>query len=91
MGMTTVGGIALGVKLASVAGIAVILYWGTFVFNPKLKEMFARFKADERPDPEMEKEFFALRARRKYWCDRCWNLGLILLVATAVLRWSYAS
>lgn len=86
--MTTIGSIALGIKLLAVAGMAVILYWGTFVFNPKLKDQFAGFSAEETPDPKLEQEFFALRGRRKYWCDRCWNLGLIVLIASAVLRWS---
>ena len=87
-GLTTVGWIALGLKLAAVAGMAVILYGGTFIFNPKLKELFARFKSEDAPDPKVEQEFFALRARRKYWCDRCWNLGVIVLIASAILRWS---
>ena len=80
--------IALVVKLVSVAGIAVILYVGTFYFNPKLKELFAQFQADQPPDAGVEQEFFALRARRKYWCDRCWQLGVLVLIASAVLRWS---
>ena len=86
--LTALGWIALGTKLVAVAGTAVILYWGAFVFNPKLKEFFARLKAEGVPDPKLEGEFFALRARRKYWCDRCLNLGVIVLIASAVLSWS---
>ena len=87
-GLITLGWIALGVKLIAVFGMAIIFYWGTFIFNPKLKEQFARLQANKHPDPQHEQVFFALRARRKYWCDRCWNLGLIVLVTSAVLRWS---
>ncbi|MCL5280275.1 MAG: hypothetical protein M1376_10255 [Planctomycetes bacterium] len=46
MNLAVSGWIALGVKLTAVAGIGAILYWGTFVFNPKLKELFARFPAN---------------------------------------------
>ncbi len=86
MGTATL--IALVLKLVFVAGIAVILYVGTFYFNPKLKELFAQFRADQPPDAEIEEKFFALRALRKYWCDRCWQLGVLVLIVSAVLRWS---
>ena len=86
--VSTLALVALTVKLALVAGMAVILYVGSFFFNPKLKELFAQFGPDQTPDPEIEKQFFSLRARRKYWCDRCWQLGVLVLIASAVLRWS---
>jgi hypothetical protein len=86
--LTAIGWTALILKLTCVAGMAAILYYGTFVFNPRLKEMFGGFKPDETPDPDLEQKFFALRARRKYWCDRCWNLGVLVLIFSAVLRWS---
>ncbi len=86
--VTTLALVALAVKLVLVAGMAVILYVGTFYFNPKLKELFAQFRADQPPDPGIEKQFFSLRARRKYWCDRCWQLGVLVLIASAVMRWS---
>ncbi len=87
-GMTTLGWVSLGMKLAAVAGMVTIIYWGTFVFNPKLKELFARFNSVEHPDPKLEGEFFTLRARRRFWCERCWNLGLVVLITSAILRWS---
>jgi uncharacterized membrane protein len=80
--------VTLAVKLVLVAGMAVILYVGSFYFNPKLKELFAQFRGDQPPAPELEKRFFSLRARRKYWCDRCWQLGVLVLIASAVIRWS---
>ena len=86
--LTVVGWTALGIKLMAVLGMGTIIYWGTFVFNPKLKELFARFPADGPSDAGVQQEFFALRGRRKYWCDRCWNLGVVVLIASAVLRWS---
>ena len=85
---STVGYVALAVKLVSIAAMASILWFGTFVFNPRLKEMFAQFSPDAPPEPEREAEFFAQRARRKWWCDRCWHLGILVLVSSAVLRWS---
>lgn len=86
--LSAVGWTALIVKLLLVLGMAIILYFGSVHFNPKLKEMFARFSPDTPPNPEDEKAFFALRARRKYWCDRCWQLGIGVLIASAVLRWA---
>ncbi len=84
---STVGSVALAVKLLCIGAMAGILWFGTFIFNPKLKEMFALFSADEAPDPEQETAFFALRARRKWWCDQCWRLGVVVLISSAVLRW----
>jgi uncharacterized membrane protein len=86
--LTMIGWIALAVKLSAIGGMAFILYWGTFIYNPRLKDLFAKFEPDSKPDPDIEQEFFALRKLRKFWCERCWNLGLIVLVATAILRWS---
>ncbi|MCK4943643.1 MAG: hypothetical protein KAS65_08695 [Candidatus Aminicenantes bacterium] len=86
--MSIIGIIALGIKLLAVAGITVILYVGTFYYNPKLKELFARFQPEQNPDPEIMKQFFAIRALRKYWCDWCWRFGVLVLIASAILRWS---
>ncbi len=85
---STVGYIALGVKLLSIASMAGILWFGTFIFNPSLKAMFAQFSPDETPDPDLVAEFFAMRGRRKWWCDQCWRLGVVVLISSAVLRWS---
>ena len=86
--LSAVGWTALLLKHFFVAGIAAILYVGTFIFNPRLKELFAQFNPGESPDSKIEQEFFALRARRKYWCDRCWQLGVGVLILSSVLRWS---
>jgi hypothetical protein len=59
---------ALAVKPVCIAAIACTLWFGTFVFNPKLKEAFTKFATDEVPAPEREPAFFALRGRRKWWC-----------------------
>jgi hypothetical protein len=85
--VSTVAMVSFVIKLVLVAAIAAILFVGSFYFNPKLKELFAQFQKDQIPDLEIEKQFFALRARRKYWCDRCWQLGIIVLIVSAVLRW----
>ncbi len=79
---------AFGVKHVFVVGIVAILFYGTFVINPKLKELFAKFKEGEPPDPETEKEFFALRGVRKKWCDRCLVLGVLVLLLSPILRFS---
>lgn len=79
--------VAFWLKQALVFGIVAIQYYGTFVINPKLKELFARFREDEQPDPADEAEFFATRAKRKKWCDRCLWLGVLVLLVSPLLRW----
>ncbi len=86
--MSTVAWVAFGVKHALVLGIVGILFYGTFIINPKLKEMFAKFKEGEPADPQGEKDFFALRGVRKKWCDRCLVLGVLVLLVSPVLRFS---
>ncbi len=86
--VSTVGWVAFGVKHAFVLGIVGILFYGTFIINPKLRELFARFKEGEPADPETEKQFFALRGVRKKWCDRCLVLGVLVLLVSPVLRFS---
>ncbi len=86
--MSTVGLVAFGVKHAFVLGIVGILFYGTFIINPKLKELFSKFKEGEAADPETEKAFFALRGVRKKWCDRCLVLGVLVLLVSPVLRFS---
>lgn len=84
---STIAAIAFWVKQALVLGIVAILYYGTFVINPKLKEIFARFQEGKEPDPADEDEFFTLRAKRKKWCDKCLWLGILVLLVSPVLRW----
>ncbi len=83
-----VGWVAFGVKHVLVLGLVGILFYGTFVINPKIKELFAKFEEGEPADPETEKQFFALRGVRKKWCDRCLVLGVLVLLISPVLRFS---
>jgi len=85
--MSTPAMTAFWVKQVLVLGIVAIQYYGTFVINPRIRELFARFKEGEVPKPEDEKAFFAVRATRKKWCDRCLWLGILVLLVTPVLRW----
>jgi len=78
---------AFWVKQALILGIVAILFYGTFFVNPRLEELFARFKDGKEPDPDDEKEFFRLRSLRKKWCDRCLALGILVLLVSPVLRW----
>lgn len=79
--------VAFWVKHILVLGMVAIQFYGTFYINPKIKEIFARFKEGEPPNPEDEKEFFTIRAKRKKWCDRCLWLGILVLVISPLLRW----
>ncbi len=75
------------VKQALVLGMVAIQFYGAFVLNPRLKELFARFGPGQTPDPHDEAEFFRVRALRKKWCDRCLWLGILVLVVTPLIRW----
>lgn len=77
--------IALGLKLASVVGMMVIMGMIFFGINPRLREIFTKFEPGKAPAPEMEKEFFQKRARRKALCGTCLNLAIGVLVFSAFI------
>jgi len=56
-----------------------------FSINPRLRVLFAGFAPGTAPDPTKEKEFFALRARRKALCGTCLKFAVVVLVASAFL------
>lgn len=72
-------------KLAFVFGMMVIMFIIFFEINPRLKELFALFNAGETPQPESEKEFFTLRARRKALCDTCLKFAIGVLIFSAFI------
>ena len=83
--MHTVAIIALVLKLLSVVGMMVIMFIIFLGINPRLREIFAGFSPDSAPDPGAEKEFFALRGRRKALCERCLVLALAVLLSSAFI------
>jgi len=76
---------AVALKLASVFAMMVIMGQIFFVLNPRLKEIFAQFKPGTAPEPELEKEFFAKRARRKALCETCLKFAIAVLVFSAFI------
>lgn len=80
-----VGSTALTLKILGVLGMMVIMFIIFFQINPRLRELFASFSPEYEPDPEKEKEFFALRARRKYLCEICLLFAIGILVFSAFL------
>ncbi len=83
--MHTVAWAAVGLKLTCVFGMMVIMGMIFFGLNPRLKEIFARFESGNEPDPELKKEFFQKRARRKTLCDICLKLAVGVLVFSAFM------
>lgn len=81
----TVAWAALGLKLAAVAGMAAIMWVIFFRINPRLRAIFAGFTPGTAPDSGPEKEFFALRARRKALCETCLKFAVVVLVCSAFL------
>ncbi len=80
-----IGGTALTLKILGVLGMMVIMFIIFFQINPRLRELFATFSPDHEPDPVKEKEFFSLRARRKYLCEICLLFAIGVLVFSAFL------
>ncbi len=78
--------VALVAKLVAIAGMMVIMGVIFFRLNPRLRVLFAGFAPDMAPPAEQEKEFFAKRARRKALCETCLKLAVVVLVASAFLR-----
>ena len=76
---------AVGLKLACVFAMMVIMGKIFFGLNPRLKELFTGFGPDVDPDPEMEKEFFQKRARRKSLCEICLWFAIGVLVFSAFI------
>jgi hypothetical protein len=83
--LNMVGGTALTLKILGVLGMMVIMFIIFFQINPRLSELFASFSPENEPDPEKEKEFFTLRARRKYLCEICLLFAIGILVFSAFL------
>lgn len=79
---------ALALKLLCVGGMMVIMGKIFFDLNPRLREIFARFEPGKDPAPELEKEFFTKRGRRKALCETCLKLALGVLVFSAFIGFS---
>ena len=79
---------ALGLKLFCVFAMMFIMFKIFFGLNPKLNEMFAKFAPEKSPDSDLEKEFFATRARRKALCDTCLKFAIGVLIFSAFIGFS---
>ena len=80
-----VGSSALTLKLLGIIGMMVIMFVIFFRINPRLSVLFAEFSPSDLPDPASEKEFFTLRARRKYLCEICLLFAIGILISSAFL------
>ncbi len=76
---------AVGLKLACVFAMMVIMGRIFLGLNPRLRELFARFEPGKSPDPEVEREFFTIRARRKALCETCLKFAVGVLVFSAFM------
>ncbi|MBI4703046.1 MAG: hypothetical protein HY744_18170 [Deltaproteobacteria bacterium] len=77
--------VALAIKLIFVAGMVVIMGQIFYGLNPRLRQIFATFAPGKAPDTDLEREFFATRARRKALCETCLKFAVVVLVASAFL------
>lgn len=76
---------AVSLKLICVFAMMVIMIIIFSKINPRLRELFTQFNADEKPESNGEKEFFSLRARRKALCDTCLKFAIGILVFSAFI------
>ncbi|MDO8539684.1 MAG: hypothetical protein Q7S40_04525 [Opitutaceae bacterium] len=78
--------VAFTVKTALVCGGFSIVLYGMLKIDPKVQALFARIKPDEQPPKELLDEFWAWRAKRKFFCKICFWLAVAILVVTPLLR-----
>lgn len=83
--MPVVAHAAFAVKLLFIAGMIVIMMKIFFGINPRLRNLFGQFNPSDKPVEVNEKEFFALRAKRKALCEICLKFAIVVLVASAFL------
>jgi hypothetical protein len=76
---------ALVLKLVCVFAMMAIMFIIFLQINPKLIELFIRFKPGEAPNSDNESAFFALRTRRKELCDICLKFAVGVLVFSAFI------
>jgi len=80
--------VALVVKLLAVFGMVIIMIKIFYGINPRLKKLFGQFAPSDKADESEEKEFFTLRAKRKFLCEICLVFAIIVLVSSAFLGFS---
>ena len=87
--LSMVATIALTIKLAAIFGMVVIMIMIFFKINPQLNKIFATFSESVQPETSIEKNFFALRARRKKLCEICLIFSITVLIASAFLSYGH--
>ena len=80
--------VALVVKLLAAFGMVIIMIKIFYGINPRLKKLFGQFAPSDKADESEEKEFFTLRAKRKFLCEICLVFAIIVLVSSAFLGFS---
>lgn len=84
----TIAWIAVVLKLAFVVGMVIIMSIIFFKINPRLKGLFMQFKQGVLPETDNEKDFFSLRAKRKWLCDICLIFAIGVLICSAFMGFS---
>lgn len=83
--MLPIGMTAMLLKLACIVAMMVIMGVIFLRINPRLRKLFASFSPGVAPEPERQKEFFALRARRKALCETCLKFAIGVLICSAFI------
>jgi len=83
--LNSVAAVALALKLSSVVGMMVIMGMIFLRLNPRLRQIFAQFEPGKDADPELVREFFQKRARRKAVCEICLKFAIAVLVFSAFI------
>ena len=69
-----------------VLAMVAIVFYNSFIVQPKINEIFAKFLPDTQPQEEVKKQFFSFRTTRKKWCKVCFVLAILVLAVTPILR-----
>ena len=66
-------------------GLAINIH-GIWILDPEIQKTFATFSPTKQPPDELLNRFWALRTKRKRFCQFCFGLALIIVIITPILR-----
>ncbi len=66
-------------------GLAINIH-GIWILDPEIQKTFATFSPAKQPPDELLNRFWALRSKRKKFCQFCFGLALTIVIITPILR-----
>jgi hypothetical protein len=66
-------------------GLAIMIH-SVWILDPEIQKTFSTFSPSEQPPDELLNRFWALRTKRKRFCQFCFGLALTIVIMTPILR-----